>query len=202
MKVSLLLALLPSLAQAKPVIEKLGDLTIDFSAGTIEVRGAGAPDLRAPSAEIARLKAERTAREDAARRLKAGLAAIPTARLGCNDPTGLTITAALKGAETKQIDWGSDGSVTLTLRVPLDSLFEVKQLHLSDLAEVDKAILVAPDHRPTLFGGYLCAETRSGLRLFETVAEARAAMPELKSLRVVRGTERGTFPAAFVRSEK
>jgi hypothetical protein len=115
---ALLLALLPAPpASGKPGVERAGELLfrVDHS---IEVPGAGAPDLHPPSAEVARVKAERTARADAGRRLLHGLAALPAKQLGCRDASRLpTVDKAIERAEVASIEWGSDGSVRLTLRV-------------------------------------------------------------------------------------
>ncbi len=108
------LALVLALAHAAGADE----IAVDPATATIAVRGAGAPALNAPSAEVGRVKAERTARADAAKRLARGLAALAPEKLGCRDAAKLpTVDQALQRAETAAIQWGSDGSVQLTLRV-------------------------------------------------------------------------------------
>jgi hypothetical protein len=79
----------------------------DAKAHRLEAAGAAAADLRAPSAAIARVKAERTARAQAEKRLKAALE-----ELGAKDADKL-----LESAQVVDERFGSDGSVELKLRV-------------------------------------------------------------------------------------
>lgn len=113
--------------------EPAGGIPIDVAAGTVEVQGAGAADPNAPNATVARTKAERTARVVAARRLAKALSSLPKERLGCERgaPTEASIEAAALTAEASWIDWGSDGSVTLTLRLSLASLLPSSDQRLS-----------------------------------------------------------------------
>lgn len=189
------LLVLPSLALAKPVAETLGELRVDFSAGTIDVRGAGAPDLRAPSAEVGRFKAERNARADATRRLRLGLAGLPAERLGCDDRSSLRIDDAVAHSTVPQIDWGSDGSVSLVLRVELARLGPPGREHLEG---APPAVLIDTRVRPSLFGGRECACEPP---VFERLAEARARFSSLPDLAVVRAPAPGHKIVAIVRAE-
>ena len=74
----------------------------------LQARGAAAADLRAPSAAIARVKAERQARERAEKKLEAALKQLKK--------DGET----LKKAEIADEQFGSDGSVALTLKLKLE----------------------------------------------------------------------------------
>ncbi len=193
---AVLLAVLPSLAQAKPVVETLGELTVDFSAGTIEVRAAAAPDLRAPSAEVGRFSAERRARAVAAKRLREGLAKLPRERLGCDDAGALKVDQAIDKAAVSAIDWGSDGSVTLALRVSL------AELASPATPATGSAILLDGATRTALFTGEKCSAAVAAPPVFESAADARATLPALKDAHVTRRIADTARPAAIVRSGK
>ena len=165
----------PALARAKPVVERLGELTVDFSAGAVEVRGVGAPSLESPSAQVGRVEAERSARADAGRRLRRGVEALPANRLGCNDPAKLpALDRALADAQVAEIDWGSDGSVKLTLRIKLASL-AAPPTAVAAKAATRRVVLVEPRAVGALFGGGGCASAGPAPPLFATLDEARAA---------------------------
>ena len=72
--------------------------------------GAAAADVRAPSASIARVKAERLARERAEKKLAAGLEEMHKKK------------DLLKTAQITREEYGSDGSVELTLTLATDEL--------------------------------------------------------------------------------
>jgi hypothetical protein len=78
----------------------------------LEAHGAAAADLRTPNAQVARIKAERTARERAEKKLRDKLEAI-----GATD-----LDAALAKAETVEIRYGSDGSVEVKLQLSTKGL--------------------------------------------------------------------------------
>lgn len=206
MRAALALAIFPSLALAKPVTEKIGSVLIDYSAGTLAVPGAGAADMHAPNAQVARFKAERTARADAGKRLLATLRSLPVERLGypnnffkderSSGEPGRTIDAAVAEARAEPLEWESDGSVTLTLHVPFKELLGKTTVPSTfTLPEPAPArvpgpraaiILVDPKARPTIFS----TAGRSPIaapRFFETLSEARGAGAELAAASVRRG---------------
>jgi hypothetical protein len=78
----------------------------DAAAHRLTAHGAAAADVRAPSAAIARVKAERTAREHAEKKIAAALKELHKKR-------------DLKTAQVTAIEYGSDGSVELTLTLDL-----------------------------------------------------------------------------------
>jgi len=80
----------------------------DAAAHRLQARGAAAADLRAPSAAVARVKAERQARERAEKKLAAALKEL-----------GYKGTEILKKAEIADEKFGSDGSVELLLKLEL-----------------------------------------------------------------------------------
>src|SRR5438046_9053128 len=80
----------------------------DAEAHLLKARGAAAADVRAPSAAIARVKAERQARERAEKKLAAALK-----ELGYKK----SADEILKKAEIADEQYGSDGSVELLLKL-------------------------------------------------------------------------------------
>ncbi len=94
---------------------------IDWDAGTVEAEGRCAADPRAPSAEVARIKAERIARERAREQMKKALVALPGARWPSR-PVPAALDPILEGAETVATELGSNGSVSLRLRLKLSAL--------------------------------------------------------------------------------
>lgn len=87
--------------------------------GVIEAPGSSAADLRAPSAEVALIRAERLARERATERMKAALSSLPRARLG---QLPQDLDALLATAQVAAIDYGASGSVSLRLSLKLPGL--------------------------------------------------------------------------------
>jgi hypothetical protein len=88
----------------------------DAAAHRLEARGVAAADLRAPSAAIARVKAERTARARAEKKLSAALV-----ELGLKDDLdGLAKRVA--AATVADERFGSDGSIELTLALDTKDL--------------------------------------------------------------------------------
>jgi hypothetical protein len=85
----------------------------DARAHRLQARAAAAADLRAPSAEVARWKAERTARARAEHKLEAALRA-----LGADGDPGKIVANATIADER----YGSDGSVELTLALSTDGI--------------------------------------------------------------------------------
>jgi hypothetical protein len=87
----------------------------DAEAHRIEASGAAAADPRAPNADVARVKAERNARVDAAAKIRRGLVSLGWH--GDDAAFETLITAA-----TATPDYGGDGSVTLVLSVSTEGL--------------------------------------------------------------------------------
>lgn len=76
---------------------------------TLEAQGAAAADLRAPNANVARVKAERQARARAEDKLREQLKARKLDE------------KLLERAKVSEIRWGSDGSVWLKLLLSTDA---------------------------------------------------------------------------------
>ncbi len=88
----------------------------DAEAHRLEARGAAVADPRAPSADVARVKAERLARADAGSKLERALSA-----LGWRGDEA-ALKKIVEGATAAPPDYGSDGSVTIVLSVSTDGL--------------------------------------------------------------------------------
>jgi hypothetical protein len=96
-------------------VGKTGAL-FDAEVHSLEAHGVAAADPRAPSADVARVKAERQARADARDKLRRALSALG------HHGDATADNALLDGATTKGLDYGADGSVTLTLALSTESL--------------------------------------------------------------------------------
>ena len=86
--------------------------TFDAAAKEVAAHGVAAADLRAPTAAIARVKAERQARAAAEKKIAAALVEL-------GDTHDLEeLDKQLADAKISDERYGSDGSVTLTLSLP------------------------------------------------------------------------------------
>ncbi len=106
-------------------VEQLGDgVVVYWEEGAVEASGSCAADLRAPSAEVARIQAERVARERAQQHMRQALLALPKVRwaAGKEAPRETDLDPAVRGAETAAVDYGSNGSVSVRLRLKLAAL--------------------------------------------------------------------------------
>ena len=115
MIVGWLLALPLVLPLALAPVGKTG-ASYDAALHRIEARGAAAADPRAPSAEVARVRAERQARVEAANRLGKALSA-----LGWRGDEAST-RKLLEAATASDVDYGADGSVTMTLSLSTEGV--------------------------------------------------------------------------------
>lgn len=110
------------------VIESHGEVTIDWSLGVARARGASAGDLRAPSAAVARVGAERTARASAREQLSAAAAALTladgrTVEDATKEPAAAArLDAILDQTSLFHADYGTDGSVVVAEQLPLEAV--------------------------------------------------------------------------------
>lgn len=100
---------------------------LDWTRGLVLAVGAGAADLRAPRPEVARLAAERRARQTAATRLAEAARGLPLAAGGTvgqalDDAGRARLERAIEGAVEVEVDYGSDGSVVLTAGLPIEAV--------------------------------------------------------------------------------
>ena len=99
----------------RPFVEKLGEATVDWAAGTITAQGGAAADPRLPSVEVARPGAQRRARTAAVVKLRSALSALP---LG----GGATLAAdeverAVGRARDAAIEYQSNGGAVVQLEI-------------------------------------------------------------------------------------
>ena len=102
---------------------------LDWTRGLLIARGAAAGDLRAPSPNVARLGAERSARDAARGRLREVAARTPLAGGGTvaqalkKDPAAAArLDRALEEIIDLDVDLGTDGSVVLRAALPLEAV--------------------------------------------------------------------------------
>ena len=108
-------ALVLALFAAPAAVGRTG-ATFDSEAKIVSARGAAAADLRAPTATIARVKAERQARTIAEKKIAAALVEL-------GDTRDLDeLNKQLADAKVSDERYGSDGSVELTLSLSTEDL--------------------------------------------------------------------------------
>ncbi len=214
---ALLLVAAPASAgpRAGHVIEARGDVTIDWSLGVARARGASAGDLRAPSAAVARVGAERTARATA-RELLGHTAAALTLADGrtVEDATKDSAAAARLDAvlgETHlfHADYGTDGSVVVSEQLPLEAVRLAVVGAPAPPADTDGPTAVLIDARKALDGPILgltlesggeryagptifyraTADARSDARLGDRVVEASATARDGETLTLADGAD-------------
>jgi hypothetical protein len=163
------------------VVETMtGRVEIDWSAGRIRAVGAGAADLRAPGPEVARIGAERRARQDAAARLVEAARALrwTTGTVGeaiDADPAAKQrLEAAAERLADVDVRHFSDGSVEVTLALPLEAVRSA----------------LAPPPRPASSEGAPTA-------IVVDARKARAA--PLLGVSLVAGADRYAGPAIWLR---
>jgi hypothetical protein len=108
-------ALLITLMLAPVAVARTG-ATYDADAKVLSARGVAAADLRAPTASIARVKAERQARAAAEKKIVAALVEL-------GDTRDLEeLNKQIAEAKIADESYGSDGSVELTLTLATDDI--------------------------------------------------------------------------------
>ncbi len=127
--IALLLSLMWAGLFAAPVAVAKTGATYDAEAKLVTAHGAAAADLRAPSAAVARVKAERQARAQAEKKITAALVELgDTASL---EELGKQVAEAKVSDER----YGSDGSVELTLTLSTEELPLKKRHHKKPVKE-------------------------------------------------------------------
>jgi len=117
-------------ARAAPVVQALGDRgSVDWTRGVILAEGAASADLQAPRPDIARIRAERVARERAAVKLDEQARGLPVAaggtvgeRLEADDAALQRFDRVVARALDESVDYGSDGSVVVVLALPVEAV--------------------------------------------------------------------------------
>jgi len=213
------LSLLAAPAWADPdsghVIEARGEVTIDWSLGVARARGAAAGDLRAPSAAVARVGAERTARATA-RELLAGAAAAMaladdrTVEEATKDPAATArLDAVLDQTRLFHADYGTDGSVVVAEQLPLEAVRLAVVGAPAPPPDTDGPTAVLVDARKALDGPVLgltlsaggeryagptifyraTAAARGDARLGDRVVDARATARNGETLTLADGAD-------------
>jgi hypothetical protein len=102
---------------------------LDWSRGLLIARGAAAGDLRAPSPNVARLAAERSARDAARARLRDLANDLPLAGgrsvgevVAADSAAAARLAGAVERTVDLDIDLGTDGSVVLSAGLPLEAV--------------------------------------------------------------------------------
>jgi hypothetical protein len=114
-------------AAAPSVIDASSETAlVDFTRGLIVATGEAAADMRAPSPEVARVKAERQARELAERRLmeraRLLLAADGSSSADLAPARERALAQAVAHVIDLELSYASDGSVVLQAGLPLEAL--------------------------------------------------------------------------------
>ncbi|HTJ43098.1 MAG TPA: hypothetical protein VL463_13430 [Kofleriaceae bacterium] len=100
------------------VTQTIKGATVDWSEGTITARGVGPADRHAPAPAVARDAAKVRAIDAAKAVLTASAKALP----GVHDLKDDAIARVIDRAVIATMDLGTDGSVTLELRIPIEAV--------------------------------------------------------------------------------
>jgi hypothetical protein len=119
---ALALAVYPAAGAEGPALTRplAGGGEVDWASGTVSARGGAAGDYRLPSADVARLGAERRARAAARTALRAALEALP--RGARAKLTSAELDRALDRARAVDVQYQSNGGVLLSLAVSFGDL--------------------------------------------------------------------------------
>jgi hypothetical protein len=198
----LLSAVTAATAAAEPVTSERDGVTVDWSTGELSTSAAAVADLHAPTVELARIGAERRARERAVAALLDAARALPVAggkslgdAMTKDDALAARVADAVARTRDVAIAYGSDGSTRATVAAPLEGLRAALRGVASGGGPADgpTALVVAlgdvdldaPRLGVTLAAG---AERFAGPTVFyRREPPAVAAEPRLGA-RVVRGT--------------
>ena len=96
--------------------------TVNWSDGLIVARAGAAADLRAPTASIARIKAERTARRVAGEKALAAAASVALRPGLVADPKSAAWKSLATDLVTRSIVYTSDGSAIVEVGLPIESV--------------------------------------------------------------------------------
>jgi hypothetical protein len=159
---------------------------IDWTRGLVIETGAAAGDLRAPSPGVARVAAEREARQAARARLAKRAAKISlasggrvSARAGADEEVARRLARAVERSVDLSVEYASDGSVVLVSGLPLEAI------RLAVEGAVGPPVADEP-RRPTAL-----------------VVDATGALKKpLLGIELAAGAERYAGPTIFYRAEK
>jgi hypothetical protein len=126
----LLVAWVAGAAHGKPVVTKLPERArVDWTRGVLIAGGLASADLHAPTPDVARVRSERQARGRARKALAERAGALPMAgggtvaeRVAGNDVARARLERAVERALDEDVDYASDGSVTVELALPIEAI--------------------------------------------------------------------------------
>ncbi|MFH0900526.1 MAG: hypothetical protein V2A73_07845 [Pseudomonadota bacterium] len=109
------------------IVEPLAQARVDWTDGSLIAVAAAAPELLAPNVDIARAKAERTARQAGMTRLQEAVRCLPAGTgvsigdaIAANAAIGEKLTAVVGKEAQVLVDYGSDGSARVTFTLALE----------------------------------------------------------------------------------
>lgn len=105
-----------------PLVQESAAVTVDWRHGTLAASGGAAADLRMPSADVARVGAERRARAAALERLAQALRALPLG--GERHLDAPAVERALGRARTLTVEYQSNGGAVVRLEIPFGAWAE------------------------------------------------------------------------------
>jgi len=108
------------------LVHAVGPATVDWQRGVLEVEAGAAPSLRAPNPGVARVGAERLARQAAARKLLEAAAHLPVVgggtvgdRLRKRPQAKKWLEKTLGDTQPARVRYASDGGIEMQLQLPL-----------------------------------------------------------------------------------
>jgi hypothetical protein len=112
------------------VVERAADRAlVDWTAGLVTARGASAADLQTPDPTVARIRAERIARNRArvelaraARSLRLASGGSVEDRAARDRDVGGRLDRAVEAAADHHVEYGSDGSVEVSVALPIETV--------------------------------------------------------------------------------
>jgi hypothetical protein len=124
------------------LLQTVKEAEVDWEAGSVTVHAGAAADLRLPGPDAARPAARRAAEKRAAQQLRLALEALPVG--GGHHLPDAAITAALGKARARDVDYESNGGVTLALAVDFADLGTLGDLGEKPRKDAGPALERAP----------------------------------------------------------
>ncbi|HJZ85465.1 MAG TPA: hypothetical protein VKN99_09860 [Polyangia bacterium] len=111
------------------LVQPVGPATVDWQRGVLEVEAGAAPSLRAPNPGVARVGAERAARQAATRKLLEAAAHLPVVgggtvgdRLRKRPEARRWLEKTLDQVQPARVRYASDGGIELQVRLSLQKV--------------------------------------------------------------------------------
>jgi hypothetical protein len=179
---------------ASELVQSLPDrVVIDWTRGVVLAPAGAAADLRAPAISVARIRAERQAREDARAKVAAAARSLAIAGgqhvgeyLDGHPAARLQFERAVERLAYEDVDYSSDGSVTVTARLPVEAVRSAVVGPVRGRGAGDAAVTaLIVDATGVLDTALLALTVRidqtdyRGPTVFYTTAEGAAADPRL-----------------------